>query len=234
MKLDFTGERLILGKSPQRLEQEHLERYEFAKQYVRGKVVLDIACGTGYGSKMMSDAGASLVEGVDIDDRTISYAQENYSNSRIIYSTGDIVSYNKLEQFDTIVCFETIEHVKDYRVALRNLYNALVPGGKLIISSPNRSITSPDAKSLNDKLSNDFHTQEFSLSEMVSELQAVNFLTGRSSAFGQRSQLRISNSRLRSLYHRFFMPNIRSSAVVKKLGNLPPRIIIVVATKPSP
>ncbi len=48
--MKFTGEQFIPGIAKKRLfSDEHEKRYEFATKYAKGKNVLDIACGTGYG-----------------------------------------------------------------------------------------------------------------------------------------------------------------------------------------
>ena len=50
--------------------QEHIERYKFAARFVQGKV-LDIACGTGYGSEMLAESGAEEVWAGDIESQVI-------------------------------------------------------------------------------------------------------------------------------------------------------------------
>ena len=40
------------------------------------------------------------------------------------------------EQFDIVVCMETLEHVEDWRLAISNLKTILKPGGIMIISAP--------------------------------------------------------------------------------------------------
>jgi hypothetical protein len=47
-ELVFTGEYFIPGKSGERIEADHLERYRFACRFAKGKSVLDLACGAGY------------------------------------------------------------------------------------------------------------------------------------------------------------------------------------------
>jgi len=65
MDLSFSGEMCIPGKSPKRIQDDHFERYYFAAPYVKDKTVLDIACGTGCGSKILIDAGAIEVHGMN-------------------------------------------------------------------------------------------------------------------------------------------------------------------------
>ncbi len=159
--LNFTGEYFIPGKSGDRIEADHLERYRFACKYAKGKSVLDIACGVGYSGPKFIEAGAVNYDGVDINENLIEYAKNNYSSESINYLVGDICKFSNNKMYDLITCYETIEHVKNYEDAIKNLHSLLKPGGLLLISSPNRTVTSPNALTLNDKPSNEFHTQEF-------------------------------------------------------------------------
>ena len=72
--------------------------------------------------------------------------------------------------FDVVTCFETIEHVDSQEKAFMELQRVLKPGGLLIVSSPNRTITSPN-KSVNDPPDNPFHTKEYATGEFISALE---------------------------------------------------------------
>ena len=65
----FTGERYIPGIDDDKLEMEHYQRYLSVRELIRGKVVLDAACGEGYGSSLMAGV-AQQVTGLDIDGET--------------------------------------------------------------------------------------------------------------------------------------------------------------------
>ena len=54
------------------LAAEHVVRYAFAAALCRGRRVLDVACGEGYGSAMLAAAGAAQVVGVDISQEAVS------------------------------------------------------------------------------------------------------------------------------------------------------------------
>jgi 2-polyprenyl-3-methyl-5-hydroxy-6-metoxy-1,4-benzoquinol methylase len=90
----FTGERIVINQevcqNHRFAMEEHLLRYEFASTLVQEKQVLDAACGSGYGSKMMATAGAASVVGVDIDSDSIQLAQTEYPDDKIRYMTADI------------------------------------------------------------------------------------------------------------------------------------------------
>lgn len=141
--LEWTGERIIpkLLKPTNGMLLEHIARYYFATPYVRGRV-LDIACGTGYGSHMVAkERKRELTEliAVDIDDDTLYYANREYNHQKITYLKGNAVDPElpqQLGMFDTILSFETIEHVEDDLLFMDNLDRMLKPGGTLVLSSP--------------------------------------------------------------------------------------------------
>jgi len=114
----------------------HLKRYNLAVPYAKGKKVLDIASGTGYGSQMLSFAGASSVLGVDLSSDAIEYAQKNYQASNVKFICANAEEFEYPEKFDVITSFETIEHLPNPVRFLENLQRHLVPQGHLILSVP--------------------------------------------------------------------------------------------------
>jgi 2-polyprenyl-3-methyl-5-hydroxy-6-metoxy-1,4-benzoquinol methylase len=155
---DFTGEFFIPGKTAESLEKEHMERYLFASKYVKNKTILDIACGVGYAAPMLVEAGALSYEGVDINKGNIEHANRLYGSDCARFFVGDICTFDNGKVYDLIVCYETIEHIKKYRAALKNLHRLLNRNGFLIISSPNRILASPNALSIADRPDNKFHS----------------------------------------------------------------------------
>ena len=161
----FTGERVAEGVTPDRIWSDHVARYEFANRYVKDKTVLDMACGTGYGSSILREKAASRVFGVDISPEAIELAREKYRGDHLHFMIGDLSRIPfSANSFDAIVCFETIEHTDNHKEALAELARVLRPRGLLIISSPNRRLTSP-GKSLANSPDNPFHTIEYSANE---------------------------------------------------------------------
>lgn len=127
---------------PRRTEL-HLRRYEFASAYTRGLRVADIACGTGYGSRLlMSEGAASSVVGLDIDAAAVSYAACRFAAERVTFGVADGTATGLASgSVDLITSFETIEHVPDARALLAEFARILTPrtgrGGKLVLSTPN-------------------------------------------------------------------------------------------------
>jgi len=224
-ELNFTGEYFIPGKSGERIEADHIERYRFACKYAKGKSVLDIACGVGYSGHMLIEAGAFSYDGVDINEKLIDYAKKIYGSDLISYSVGDITTFNSNKMYDLITCYETIEHVKNYESAIQNLYSLLKTGGTLLISSPNRTVTSPNCNTLADIPSNEFHTQEFIPEELLSILKKNGFTAGRDKLYGQRQRKKVYRNR----YYRKIIctlvgnPDIKTSPEVKQVTDKLPR-----------
>ena len=76
--LPFTGERFT-PECVREIWYEHWHRYVFARAFVRGKRVLDAACGEGYGSALLADEAASVV-GIDVDAAAIQHARSRYGD----------------------------------------------------------------------------------------------------------------------------------------------------------
>jgi len=232
-ELNFTGEYFIPGKSGERIEADHLERYHFACKFAKGKSVLDIACGVGYSGPLLINASAVRYEGVDLNEKLIDYAKKIYGSDLISYSVGDITTFNNNKMYDLITCFETIEHVKNYEAAIQNLYSLLKTGGTLLISSPNRTVTSPNCNSLADKPSNEFHTQEFIPEEIISVLNKNGFIAGRDNLYGQRQRKKVYRNRYyrKIIYTLFGNPDIKTSPKVRQVTDKLPRYFVILATK---
>ncbi|MBD3285839.1 methyltransferase domain-containing protein [candidate division WOR-3 bacterium] len=119
-------------------------RYRVAARWVlehfgnKGKVrIIDIACGSGYGSEILSRAGNVL--GVDLDPEVIEYAKENYSGKRTSFTLGNANDFEFLDglgKFDAVVSLATVEHVDDADAYMNWIYRALNPGGVAVVCFP--------------------------------------------------------------------------------------------------
>jgi ubiquinone/menaquinone biosynthesis C-methylase UbiE len=151
-------ERCVIDGSNSPLQKEHVDRYEFAKQFCMNKKVLDVACGSGYGTKLLSEKANSVV-GVDLSSEGIKYAQLNYQQKNITFRQADATNLDFLKDksFDLVVSFETIEHISDYRKFVSEVERVLRDDGIALISTPNKRYSSPGL----EKPKNPFHVIEF-------------------------------------------------------------------------
>jgi 2-polyprenyl-3-methyl-5-hydroxy-6-metoxy-1,4-benzoquinol methylase len=151
------------------LVAEHVARYHFAAPLVSGLKVLDIACGSGYGTEILA-ADAASVTGVDFSESAISYAKSKYSNERIGFEVGDAQRLSSLFDgvFDAVVSFETLEHLTDHLSYLQGIRRVLKPGGLFIVSTPD--IEFPAKAGFDVYPDNPYHVHEFRRDELVSAL----------------------------------------------------------------
>ena len=158
-------ERMVIGISHSNTVQAHVGRYLFANEFVKNKVVLDAACGSGYGSYMLSKTAKS-VYGVDISNNALEMATKMYNANNITYKKADIriLPYPN-NKFDVVVSFETIEHILQGPEFLRECHRVLKPGGLLIISTPNAAVSSPGGR-----IQNPYHLVEYLPDEFLNLL----------------------------------------------------------------
>jgi 2-polyprenyl-3-methyl-5-hydroxy-6-metoxy-1,4-benzoquinol methylase len=148
---------------------DHVNRYRFAASRIgEQKRVLDAACGCGYGSKIIADAGNRVV-GVDVSREAIEYAELNYHGPG--YLLGSILDKPWVGIFDSVVSFETVEHLAEPEKAL-HLFRESVDG-LFIVSTPNESLYHFDAGKFKD---DDYpHLRHYTPEELDEILEKCDF-----------------------------------------------------------
>ncbi|UUC47035.1 class I SAM-dependent methyltransferase [Flavobacterium cerinum] len=164
MKKKWTGERLetfIYSRDT----VDHLHRYAVAQPYVKGKTVLDIASGEGYGTHLLSET-AAFVYGVDIDESAVEAAKQKYKKENVRFQQGSTSAIPLDDHsIDIVISFETIEHHDQHEMMLSEIKRVLRPDGILIISTPDKLYYS-DKRNFN----NPFHVKELYQHEFTSLL----------------------------------------------------------------
>jgi 2-polyprenyl-3-methyl-5-hydroxy-6-metoxy-1,4-benzoquinol methylase len=155
-------ERLTLeaAQADTMLACEHRQRYEFAAGLCAGRRVLDLCCGSGYGSAILA-ARASEVVGVDNDAATIELARASVGGRHegITFELADAVAFlgaGAGERFEAIVCFEGLEHLRELSRALELLREHAARGVRIVASVPNGKLFGEQ---------NPFHVTEFGYHE---------------------------------------------------------------------
>lgn len=122
----------------------HVSRYVMAAAKIRpGDVVLDAACGLGYGTYVLSalSRGSKFI-GVDLEPTSTAYANANFAagNDALQFHTADVTQLQFISDhsIDTVISFETIEHLENYEIFLAEVKRVLKPDGRFIGSVPNR------------------------------------------------------------------------------------------------
>jgi len=106
-----------------RLIPERQEKlYEkIRNEFVSGKTVLDIGCGLGIGSNILSHE-ARFVWGVDINPKNIDFAKKAFKRPNLDFEVIDIESppTREFARFEIITMIETLEHLEDPNKGLQN------------------------------------------------------------------------------------------------------------------
>lgn len=117
---------------------KHLSRYYFSSQFIQKGPILDCACGSGYGSKILAKKGGHIL-GVDISLDAIKYAEDYNNSDNIKYESRSIQSLEfDNDTFEAVVSLETLEHIPkmDMIEFLKKAQKWVAPGGVFIGSSP--------------------------------------------------------------------------------------------------
>lgn len=114
--------------------------YSLVTEYLsRNDSVLDIACGSGFGTFMLRKY-ADRVLGIDLDGNSIKDALENYGTQGGGFQCCDALKLPMADLFfDVVVAFEIIEHVNPDDL-LREIHRTLKPNGLIALSSPQNSL----------------------------------------------------------------------------------------------
>jgi SAM-dependent methyltransferase len=155
----------------------HIARYEFAQKYIKNRSVIDVACGSGYGSRILKEGGSKKVVGIDNSVDAIEYAERNYSGTEIEFDLDDALNLSRYGKADIIVSLETIEHLREPEFFLREVAKTMFHDGSFIVSTPCR-----EGGKFGDVPQNRFHYQEWSLSEFEKLLKSY---FGNVELFGQ-------------------------------------------------
>lgn len=149
----------------------HVHRYRLAARLCEGLRVIDLACGTGYGSVILRDTARSVL-GVDNDAETVDMAQATVGAEHDVrFQTADAVDFlcgDLTEDWDAIVCFEGLEHLQRPGEALDNLTRLGGKGMKLLVSLPN-------SRTFEER--NEFHLTDFGYEEAMQALETLGETT---------------------------------------------------------
>lgn len=161
---------------PADMIERHRDRYRWASaaiahRFGRAGWTLDAACGTGYGSNILLWTSAKVI-GLDVHAGAIAHARTRFGGSLLSFRQTNLALPLPVhaQQFDAAVTIETIEHLQeaDAPFFLSGLQRALMPGGLLLLSTPEfnaeRGLTST------------FHIKEYTPNEMIALVTAAGFV----------------------------------------------------------
>ena len=172
--LPLTGERTVPG-----IERENywFRRHEVvyhwiaANGYAQGTLI-EAGCGEGYGADILRSAGAQVVA-VDYDEATIGHVRRAYP--RVQTLKANLIDLPlRSATVDSLVSLQVIEHLWDLPAFWAEVRRVVRPGGRVVISTPNRVTFSPGL-ARGQKPTNPFHVEEFDAHQLAALLAEAGF-----------------------------------------------------------
>lgn len=115
----------------------HESVYHFFSRFTEGQLVVDAGCGTGYGSGMLARNGAQSVLGVDLDRRSIRYAQRHFAAANLSFRVGDCEALDLPPcSVDVIVASNVLEHLTAPAHFLARARTIVRGDGMLVVVTP--------------------------------------------------------------------------------------------------
>lgn len=170
-----TGERMVpelyRSEADYILYLRHLFAYEKAAALLNASdTVLDIGCGAGYGTGLLSNH-ARHVTGVDVSADAVAAATAAYGSASCAFLTYDGSGLPFADgHFDAATSFQTIEHVHDDRGFVAEAARVLKTGAPFVLTTPNRTTRLREGQ----RPWNRFHVREYSATQLA-ELLSKSF-----------------------------------------------------------
>lgn len=127
----FASERLLPGESPGSDVARHTARYTWAMGACVDQHVVDVGCGVGYGSYLLSWVAKSVTS-VDLSETAVETARARYSEGD--FRVGDVTDPAQVPAGEIAVCFEVLEHVHAPDAVLATLVERFP---RALVSFPN-------------------------------------------------------------------------------------------------
>jgi len=164
MKGSFSGERPGRGGHFSYDESRHLAAYYHARELADGKDVLDVGCGEGFGTQLLSETASSVL-GIDYSGEAIGKATGEFSKTNLEFCRMDVAELSRLgRQFDLVCSFQLLEHLRHPLPFVEAVARCLRPDGSLLLTTPNR---------LSSVSENPYHVKEYTAAELERLLSQV-------------------------------------------------------------
>lgn len=157
MKLIQTAERVSqVDASDNYVFQRSLLAYAEAAKLVSGKV-LEIGTGSGYGIEMMASKAAQFVTIDKFENENIAGLVKKHGNIEFLKMSIPPLTGIADNTFDYVITFQVIEHIKNDALFVEEIHRVLKPGGKLIVTTPNKKMS---------LTRNPWHVREYTVDEL--------------------------------------------------------------------
>jgi len=166
------------------IHQRLLKAYYAAMPYIHGKI-LEVGCGEGRGIRLLKNKTSEYVA-LDRHQAVLDKLQKEHPKVKFLQKIVPPFTGISDNEFDVVIAFQVIEHIKKDRLFLQEIQRVLKPGGKAIISTPNikmtltrnpwhiREYTADELKRLAESIFAKVSTYGIAGNEKVMEYYAMN------------------------------------------------------------
>jgi SAM-dependent methyltransferase len=156
--LELTGERTLPDVPAENYwYRRHLVVYRWIAERCEGLRVVDMACGEGYGSAVLSERALGVV-GVDANPEAHEHARLKYARPDLSFARALVEEFSDGAPWDAIVFLQTVEHLERPAEVLERFASLLTPRGVAYISTPNRFTLAPPGA---ERSGNPWHVREY-------------------------------------------------------------------------
>ncbi|OGY94507.1 MAG: hypothetical protein A2406_04345 [Candidatus Komeilibacteria bacterium RIFOXYC1_FULL_37_11] len=148
----------------------HVFAYNFCSQRIPPKAaVLDVGCGEGYGTHIISSVSDSAI-GLDVEQEVIIRAAKKYGSNNCVFQiyNGTDIPF-ATETFDIVISLQVIEHIKNAQKYLEEISRVLKKNGICIFTTPNKKMRLKSQQ----KPWNHFHVREYNGLELRQTLEQI-------------------------------------------------------------
>jgi ubiquinone/menaquinone biosynthesis C-methylase UbiE len=118
--------------------QEHFELPLFGRLglNIKGKDVLEVGCGNGYGASLIHRQSPRSYIGIDVMEEQIEVARKRYPLYNFLVQDATDLSQFAGETKDVVIIFGVLHHIPEWRKVIEEIKRVLRPGGSLFVEEP--------------------------------------------------------------------------------------------------
>jgi SAM-dependent methyltransferase len=146
---EWAGEQYLPAIKDASTLYQHIHRYLYASELLKGKRVLDLTFGDGYGSDLLARTAASVVTLLRDEDNA-RRAGEKYKRTNLHFIAGQIseISIAEDQSFDAVLCFDAIQHIEDRHRFLSKVKRLTKEPGLFMVSAAETEFAGEELRTL--------------------------------------------------------------------------------------
>jgi ubiquinone/menaquinone biosynthesis C-methylase UbiE len=130
--------------TPVTYRERLMDRYALLYDWLPGDgPVLDVGCGNGiytqWLAQKVANSANSTAVGIDHNHKNLAWAKSEFPHVHFVEIGGETLPFSD-ESFNAVMCTEVLEHTRDDKSTLQEIYRVTKKGGTLILSTPHRGL----------------------------------------------------------------------------------------------